>query len=67
MSCSVAWPAGRGARWGDVDVVEVGEGRVRRLAFDDAWTRGERRDRDATVALVVAELDAVEAELARNA
>jgi hypothetical protein len=36
------------------------------LAFDDAWTRGERMDRDATVALVVAELDAVEAELARN-
>ena len=36
------------------------------LAFDDAWTRGERMDRDTTVALVVAELDAVEAELARN-
>jgi hypothetical protein len=34
-------------------------------AFDAAWALGARLDRDGAVAILVAELDAVEAELAR--
>ena len=36
-------------------------------AFESAWARGARMDRDSAVAIVEAELDAVEAELAKNA
>ena len=32
-------------------------------AFEAAWARGARMDRDDAVAIVVSELDAVEAEL----
>ena len=34
--------------------------------FEEAWTRGARMDRDVTVAIVVAEFDAVEAEEAEK-